>query len=81
LQALNLLNDPFVLDQSERFAKRLVTEAGADTAKQVTLAFRLAFGREATPAETTAAVVLVKENGLAVFCRALFNANEFVFVE
>jgi hypothetical protein len=81
LQALNLLNDPFVLDQSERFARRLRAEAGADPAAQVRRAFRLALGREPMERESAAAVALVKEHGLAVFCRAVFNANEFVFVE
>jgi len=80
LQALNLLNDPFVLDQSERFAARLRREAGETSAAQVCRAFRLAFGREPSMIETRAACQLVQGHGLAVFCRALVNANEFVFV-
>jgi len=80
LQALNLLNDPFVLDQSERFAARLRREAGETPAVQVRRAFLLAFGREPSAIETRAACQLVQGHGLAVFCRALVNANEFVFV-
>jgi hypothetical protein len=80
LQALNLLNDPFVLDQAERFAGRLRREAGPDEAVCVRRAFLLAFGREPSAAEAAAATKLVRSHGLAVLCRALFNANEFVFV-
>ena len=47
LQALNLLNSRFVLDQSGRFADRLAREAGPDPAAQADRAFRLAFGRDA----------------------------------
>jgi hypothetical protein len=80
LQALNLLNDPFVLDQGERFAARLRREAGANAAAQVRRAFLLAFGREPSALEASAADKLVQAHGLAVLCRTLFNANEFVFV-
>jgi hypothetical protein len=43
-------------------------------------AFALAFQREADRAEVNAAVKLIREQGLPVFCRALFNANEFVYM-
>jgi hypothetical protein len=81
LQALNLLNDPFMLDQGERFAARLRKEAGEAAPDQVRRAFRLAFGRDPSDAEEKAAEQLVQARGLAAFCRALFNANEFVFVD
>ena len=45
LQALNLFNSGFVVQQSEILAKRLQTEAGANPQAQVELAFRLFFGR------------------------------------
>ncbi len=80
LQALNLLNDPFVHGQAQRFAERLRREAGADPEEQVRRAFRLAFGREPSAQETAASLRLAREHGLAVLCRVLFNANEFVFV-
>src|SRR5205807_788435 len=79
LQALNLLNDPFVLDQAGRFAGRLRAASPEDEAGQVLLAFRLAFGRGPTAAEAEAAGKLVLAHGLPALCRALFNANEFVF--
>jgi hypothetical protein len=80
LQALNLLNDPFVLDQAGRFAERLRREAGGDPAAQVRHAFRLALGREPEADEAAAAAELVRGHGLPALARALFNANEFVFV-
>ncbi len=80
LQALNLLNSPFLLQQSHFLADRLQREAGKDPPAQVRLAFRLAFGREATSEEQAAAVQLIQTHGLAAFCRAMFNANEFVYV-
>jgi hypothetical protein len=80
LQALNLLNSTFIRDQSQRFAARLRREVGAEPARQIWRAFRLAFGREPLPVEATAALVLVKKYGLRPLCRALLNANEFVFI-
>ncbi len=80
LQALNLLNGAFVMQQAELFAERLRREAGDDVAAQVGRGFALAFGRAPSPEERDAAVRLVHEHGLAAFGRALFNANEFLFV-
>jgi mono/diheme cytochrome c family protein len=80
LQALNLLNGPFMLEQARLFAERVEREAGPQVAGQVRRAFWLAFGREPDQAEATAAQAIVAQDGLLVFCRALFNANEFLFV-
>ncbi len=80
LQALNLLNGAFIQQQSESFAGRLRQEAGGDLARQVRRAFLLAFGRAPNRVEEKAAVDLVRTHGLAMLCRALFNANEFVYV-
>jgi hypothetical protein len=80
LQALNLLNSPFVLQQAELFAERLQREAGDDPTAQVRRGFLLAFGRPPSEDERAAAVRLIGAHGLTVFCRALLNANEFVFV-
>jgi hypothetical protein len=80
LQALNLLNSEFVLQQSAALAERLKREAGADAGAQVKLAFVLAFGREPSEGERAAAVALIGRHGLPAFCRAIFNANEFLYV-
>jgi hypothetical protein len=80
LQSLSLLNSPFVLQQAGLLAKRLRREAGADTRTQVTRACRIALGREPTLEELADAGQLVAEHSLEAFCRALFNANEFLFL-
>jgi hypothetical protein len=80
LQAFNLLNSPFLLSQAAYFAARLQTDAGPDVERQIQRAFCLAFGRDPRADETAAARVLVERHGMAVFCRALFSANEFVTV-
>jgi hypothetical protein len=79
LQALNLLNSGFVLDQSDRLASRVKREAGDAPDGQVDRAFRLAFGRTPSPRERDAAVSLIKVQGLATLARALFNTNEFLY--
>ena len=80
LQALNLLNSRFVIRQAESFAERLQAEAGTDPARQVERGFRLAFGRAPSVIERDAAAMLITSHGTAAFCRAMYNANEFVYV-
>ena len=50
-QALALLNDKFVRARALDFAQRVEKEAGAEPGAQVHLAWRLALGREPSPAE------------------------------
>jgi len=80
LQALNLLNSGFIMQQAHFLAERLQREAGNESQKQVRRAFELAFLREPDAEELKASTRLIASDGLVVFCRALFNANEFVFV-
>jgi mono/diheme cytochrome c family protein len=80
LQALNLLNSGFTLQQADLFAARLRREAGTDRAAQARRAFHLALGREPDGEELTAAAALIRGEGPAIFCRALLNANEFVTI-
>jgi hypothetical protein len=79
LQALNLLNGPFMMQQAGLFAKRLEREAAGDLEGQIRRAFWLALGRGADDDELAAARALVAQQGLLVFCRALYNANEFLY--
>ncbi len=81
LQALNLLNGNFLLDQADRFAERVTREVGADPQQQVARAISLAFGREPTTAELAAGCDLVASHGLPLLCRSLYNASEFLYVE
>ncbi|MEZ5401804.1 MAG: DUF1553 domain-containing protein [Bryobacteraceae bacterium] len=79
LQALSLLNAPFLIDQSRYFAERLRAEA-ADRAGQVDLAWRLAYGREATAEERAEAATFIERNSLELFARVIFNSSEFAYV-
>ncbi|MEW5977749.1 MAG: PSD1 and planctomycete cytochrome C domain-containing protein [Acidobacteriota bacterium] len=81
LQALSLMNNAFIVDQAGFFAQRLQMESGkSEIEDQVKRAFWLAFGRSAKSEEIRAAVELIDRHGLSVFCRALFNANEFLYI-
>jgi len=80
LQALNMMNGDFLLDQAARFAKRVEREAGSDPGLQVARAIELAFGRKATDRELAAGRDLVAAHGLPILCRSLYNANEFIMV-
>jgi hypothetical protein len=80
LQALALMNGRFIVQQAGLFAERLRREAGDDAAAQVRRGFRLAFGREPTAEESSAATKVIRAHGTAAFCRALLNANEFLYV-
>ncbi|WP_395744185.1 PSD1 and planctomycete cytochrome C domain-containing protein [Prosthecobacter sp.] len=80
IQALNLFNSLFTLEQSAAFATRIQQEAGTDPVKQITLAYQLSLGRAPTAAELADTTPLVHQHGLTALCRALFNCNEFLFV-
>jgi mono/diheme cytochrome c family protein len=81
LQALNLLNSAFMMEQAEFMAQRVEKDTGRDVPAQVKRVFRLAFQRAPTEKEQAAAERLVRDHGLAALCRAVLNANEFVFVD
>src|SRR5207302_6441886 len=79
LQALSMLNNAFVLRMADRFAERLKKDAGDDAAKQIARAFELAYGRRPSDDEVQRIRLLVERHGLAIFCRAVINSNEFVY--
>jgi hypothetical protein len=80
LQALALLNDPFVIKQSELLADRL-TAANLKLGGRIEIAYKLTLGRSPTPDERSALVDFASKHGLANACRLLFNTNEFVFID
>ncbi len=81
LQALALMNNDFVLAQSQFFAERCQREAGAELDAQVRFAVKAVWSREATGDEMAALKAVAEKHGLAAGCRALLNSNEFLFVE
>jgi hypothetical protein len=80
VQALNLFNSTFVLQQAERFARRVEAEVGGGLGDQVTHAFQLALQRSPTDGEREACLKVAAAHGLPAVCRVLFNANEFLFL-
>ena len=80
LQALNLLNSSFAIQQAELFAQRLQNEAGESVSEQVDRAYELAFGRPPSRAERENGKRFIETVGLQQFTRAVINANEFVFI-
>ncbi len=80
LQALALLNNPFMVKQAEFFAER-VRKQEADPVRQVEAAFRLALGRAPGATERDALAAHARRHGLANACRLLLNASEFLFVD
>jgi hypothetical protein len=81
LQALNLMNSEFILQQAGFLAARLEKDAGKEVGDQVRLAFELVYSRPPDAQEIRAAKALIAEHGMTIFCRALFNSNEFIFLE
>lgn len=79
LQALSLLNGPFIAQQARFFAERAQAEAHGDASKAVRQAFQLAFQRPPDAREERAARALIGRHGLTDLCRALLNANEFLY--
>ena len=79
LQALALLNNPFVLRQSEHLARRLEHEQ-ADADGQLHRAFDLVFNRPPDAEEQADLGAFAHKHGLANLCRILFNSNEILFV-
>jgi hypothetical protein len=80
LQALNLFNSGFTVQQGELLAARLVRECGEDPAAQVGRAFQLFYSRDPDAAEREASVAMIRSHGLLSFTRAMFNTSEFLFV-
>ena len=97
LQALFMMNDPFVHKQADLFAVR-VGMAYADDVKRIEYAHRLAFGRKPTAAELAKGLAYLRDiradlteintpdeartrAALASYLRVLLSSSEFIFVD
>ncbi|MBT3667170.1 MAG: DUF1553 domain-containing protein, partial [Opitutae bacterium] len=80
LQALNLMNSAFVVDQAKHLAERAKRESGNNLRRSVVRAFELLFTRKPTKDELDASLRVAKDRGLNIVCRALMNSNEFAFL-
>ena len=79
LQALNLLNSRFVMQQAELLVERLNAERGSSEDK-INRTYELCFGRSPDDHEVAVAVEFVNAVGWIQFARAMLNANELVFI-
>jgi len=93
LQALFLMNDPFVHAQASKFAARILAE-GKDDASRIERAYWLLFSRVPTSGESERATDYLAQlrtklnqvdqgstRAWESLTRALFMSNEFVYVE
>ena len=91
-QALYMMNNRFVIAQSEAFAKR-VAEEGSRITDQVLAAFLLAYGRTPASGERSAVASFFKDftpttdyrsrgaETLTAFCQSLFASAEFRYID
>ncbi|MGC1274202.1 MAG: DUF1553 domain-containing protein, partial [Planctomycetaceae bacterium] len=88
-QALILLNDPFVIDQAQVWAKRTLAVSRLSTADRTECLYEAAYSRQPTTEETNAAIAYLESHGddwqtnetaWADLCHVLLNGKEFVFV-
>ena len=79
LQALNLLNSQFLMQQADLFAQRLEKEF-EKRPQQIIQAWQLCFQRAPTDEELADSEAFIQQEGIEQFTRAMLNANEFVFI-
>jgi hypothetical protein len=91
-QALILMNDPFVAEQSRLWAKRSLDDRSNSNENRVRRMYASAFGREPSPSECISALEFLSSQAKEYDCSAdddrvwsdlahvLFNSKEFVFV-
>jgi hypothetical protein len=79
LQALSVLNDPFVLKQSEHFASRIEKAGSLD--RQLQEAYHLSLNRLPTAEELNKLRKFTQEYGIPNLCRLIFNTSEFMFLD
>ncbi len=80
-QALSLLNGNLPSDSARALAERVVRVAGEDRTGQVERAYRLALGRSPDAEEKRLAVAYLDTSPLSDLCLALFNLNEFLYID
>ncbi|HEX4613937.1 MAG TPA: DUF1549 and DUF1553 domain-containing protein [Urbifossiella sp.] len=79
-QALSLLNSADAMAAAKALAERVAREADTEPGR-ITRAYRLALGRAPTAAELDRAAAFLATSPRSELCRALFNLNEFVYLD
>jgi mono/diheme cytochrome c family protein len=90
-QSLQMLNGPFLNEQTAALAARLRKEAGGDVRQQVRLALNLVTDRPPRDEEIERGMKLIEtlrsrdgaseEAALRLFCLMTLNLNEFIYVD
>jgi len=81
LQALTLQNHNFAMAIANDFSKRIQAQPHNDLNDQINYAYALAFSREPEADELDYSKQLIDKHGWVVFCRALINTNEVIYVD
>ena len=92
-QQLFVLNSPFMIEQSKAFAARILIESADGLEDRIHHAYRLAFGRKASPGELRVGLEylqtidapeqkeLNKLNRWERYAQALLASNEFLYID
>jgi len=88
-QALSLLNNPFVAEQAEYFAQRILAMPMSQASERIAAMYELAFARAPSEEELSAAEQFLQarqaqhseQAALAELAHVLFNVKEFVFIQ
>ena len=92
-QQLFVLNSPFMIEQSKAFAARVLIESADGLEDRIQHAYRLAFGRKASPGELQVGLEylqaidppeqkdLNKLNRWERYAQALLASNEFLYID
>ena len=80
LQALNLMNSPFVVEQAKAIADQALEETGGENQAAVIRCFERLVARMPEAEELRLGMQLASRQSLHLLCRSLINANEFAFL-
>jgi hypothetical protein len=92
-QALILMNDPFVVEESRRWAEKLLGEKSSTAASRLGRTYEEAFGRPPTETELRDAESFLRKQAAllgkpiddpavwADLCHVLLNTKEFIFIQ
>jgi hypothetical protein len=90
-QALTMMNNPFVLQQADLWAKRILAEPGHTPERRITELYVDAFARPPSEGELADALAFLRDQGKEYgsvddarswsdLCHVLLNVKEFIFV-
>ncbi len=90
-QALTMMNNPFILQQTKVWAERVLAEVHASPQSRITRLYEMAFTRSPSDAELQSALAFLDAQGQdytgpddprtwADLCHVLLNVKEFIFI-